>query len=410
MAMFGPKQFVPCLFVALGVGVLTQPVASREPAKAAPENPTQLINRTLVDAWKQNKATPPRKTTDAEFARKLYLDLTGRAPTAGQVTAFEKEKAADKRAKLVAQLLGEKDFANHLANLWTENLLPEKYNRGYRDEFRKWLAAKIAAGTPYDDIVKAMLTATGKTTDNGSVHFILANLGNPLPEDKRADAGQFDMAPVTAQTGRVFLGLGFQCLACHSHPFEASLRQRDFWGINAFFRQAERVGEPCDGVAVPLELKDNPKLNVEGIVRFKRRTGFMDATGMNLLKDRSPREDDRSRRAILAEFVVKHKNFAPVAVNRTWQSLLGRGLLENGTMEEMGDFNEPLYPELLAGLATAFRESGCDQKKLIAWICESDVYQLHTTPGEDDDRNFFRKQIVQAAAKLDPDNPCSLVR
>lgn len=410
MAMIGSHHLV--LLAALAAGLLAQPASSREPVKAAPqdESPTQLINRVLKDVWKENKLTPPRKTTDAEFAKKLYTDLTGKAPTAAQVAAFENDKAADKRAKLIEQLLSEKEFATHRAALLSNALLPEKYNRSYRDEFRKWLAGRIAGNISYADTVKDMLTAHGKTTENGAVHFILANVGTQFPEEKRADAGQFDMVPVTAATGQVFLGLGFQCLACHSHPFDASLRQRDFWGINSFFRQAERIGEPCDGAAVPLELKENAKLNADGVVRFKRRTGLMDATGMNFLNGKGPRNDDRSRRAVLAEYVTKHPNFAPVAVDRTWSTLLSRGLLENGTWHDVGDFNEPLYPELLNGLASAFQESGHDQKKLIAWICNSDVYQLHSTIVEEDDRFFFRKQKEQAVAEPDLDNPCCLSR
>jgi len=376
--------------------LMALPVPARDEARPAPANetPTQLINRVLANAWKDNKVTPPKRTTDAEFARKLYADLLGRAPTADEIAALEKEKADDKREKLISRLLGDKAWAEHWAAIGTTALLPSDYNPVYKTQFQKWLAGRFAAGTSYAEIVKAMVSATGKTTENGAVHFILANIGTAIPEDKRGDAGQFDMAPVTSQTGRVFLGQGFQCLACHAHPFTAELRQRDFWGVNAFFRQAERVGDPA--VANVLELKDNPKLNTDGIVRFNRRTGFMDATGLNFLNGRGPHgEDERPRRAMLADFIVRHKTFAPVAVNRTWTTLLGRGMLENAGMDELCDFNEPLYPELLTGLAIAFQEQGYDQKKLIGWICNSDVYQLNATTAVEDDKNFFQVKTPQ---------------
>ena len=387
------NRWVAGILAVVFAGPAAGQANAREPA-APDETPTQLINRVLAAAWKANNVTPPRRTTDAEFARKLYLDLLGRVPTADELAAFEKDPAANKRAKLIDRLLPDGDCAAHWAEMWTATLLPAEYNPLYRKQFHKWLTGRLAARATHDDIVKQLLTATGKNDENGAVHFVLANLGNPLPEEKWAESGQFDMVPVTSRTGRVFLGLGFQCLACHDHPFDASIRQRDFWGINAFFRQAERSGEPCasEGVAAPLGLSDNPKFNPDGVVRFKRRTGVVNATGLTFLKDRGPRGgDDRPRRAILADYIVKHTNFAPTAVNRVWTTLLGRGLLEQAGLDELGEHNEPLHPELLAGLAAAFKEGGYDQRKLIAWICASDVYQLHTPPGTGDDPYFFRR-------------------
>ena len=336
-----PGRLATCALAALFATLTTLPAPARDDDDD--ETPTQLVNRVLAAAWKENKVTPPRRTTDDEFARKLYPDLIGRAPTAKEIAALEADQAKDKRTKLIERLLSDNSWAERQAEVWTNALIPANYKAAYKTQFRKWLSGRLVAGTPYTDIVTAMLAATGKTSENGAVHFVLANLGTPLPAERRADDGQFEMIPVTGRTGRVFLGQGFQCLACHSHPFDADLRQRDFWGINAFFRQAERVVDPDD--ASVLELKDNHKLNAEGVVKFKRRTGYWDATGLNFLKGRSPKaEDERTRRVMLAEFVVKNKNFAPVAVNRTWLSLFGRGLLENGELDDLGDITETPGP------------------------------------------------------------------
>ncbi|MCE9567719.1 MAG: DUF1549 and DUF1553 domain-containing protein [Planctomycetes bacterium] len=393
-----PRRLATCALAALFATVTTLPAPARDD-EDGDEAPTQLINRVLAATWKKNNVTPPRRTTDPEFARKLYPDLIGRAPTAKEIAALEADKAADKREKLIDQLLSDNAWAEHQAKIWTNSLIPAGYKAASKAEFRKWLTGRLVAGTPYTDIVTSLLASNGKTSENGAVHFILANLGAPVPAEKRAEYGQFDMIPLTGRTGRVFLGQGFQCLACHNHPFEASLRQRDFWGVNAFFRQAERVVDPGD--ATVFELKDSPKLNPDGVVKFQRRTGFWDATGMNFTNGRGPRaEDFRSRRTILAEFVLKNKNFAPVAVNRTWTNLFGRGMLENGEFDDLGDYNEPLHPELLSGLASAFATNGYDQKKLVRWICNSDVYQLHATPTDDDDPNFFRIKKTQPLAAI----------
>jgi hypothetical protein len=131
----------------------------------------------------------------------------------------------------------------------------------------------------------------------------------------------------------------------------------------------------------------------------------MDATGMNLLNGKAPRGPaDRPRREILADYIVKNTHFAPVAVNRTWKSLFGRGLLENPNFDDFGEFNEPLHPELLSGLASAFQESKFDQKQLLSWICNSDVYQLHAEATDEDDPYFFRikKPLTEGAFERCP--------
>lgn len=384
-------RLAPVLLAALGAGTVALPAPARQPEPT--ETPTELINRTLAAEWKEKGVEVPRKTTDVEFAHKLYGDLLGRRPTADELAALAKEKPAGKRERLIEKLLATEAWAAGQAAAWTADLIPRGYNKAHTAQFRVWLTERLAAGASYSDIVSGVISASGKTDENGAVHFVLANRGESVPAERRTDDGRTDMVPVTVLTGHVFLGLGFQCLACHNHPLTAERVQRDFWGVNAFFRQAERVGEPGDGVAVPLELRDNTKLNPDGVVKFMRRTGFADATGLNLPNGRGPRAGDpRPRRAVLAEYVVRSKNFAPVAVNRTWAALFGRGLLENGSNADLYDGNEPLYPNMLDGLATAFRESGYDQKRLLAWLCNSDVYQLAAPVPRDgtDDPHFFR--------------------
>ena len=65
-----------------------------------------------------------------------------------------------------------------------------------------------------------------------------------MPSLKKS--GQFDMVPVTSRTIRLFLGYQIQCTQCHDHPFNAEWKQKNFWGVNAFFRQTERVGAPAN--------------------------------------------------------------------------------------------------------------------------------------------------------------------
>src|SRR5688572_17632352 len=51
---------------------------------------------------------------DAEFLRRIYLDLTGCVPSANQARAFLDDKDANKRQKLIEQLLASPEHARHL--------------------------------------------------------------------------------------------------------------------------------------------------------------------------------------------------------------------------------------------------------------------------------------------------------
>lgn len=65
---------------------------------------------------------------------------------------------------------------------------------------------------------------------------------------------------------------------------------------------------------------------------------------------------------------------ARVAVNRIWQNLFGLGIVK--TAEDFGNQGEmPSHPELLDWLATDFKETGWDVKKLIKLMVMSKVYQ-----------------------------------
>src|SRR5262249_43557473 len=184
-----------------------------------------------------------------------------------------------------------------------------------------WLEDKFAAkDCRYDKLVTELLTATGKTNDNQAVNFILAHLGEPIRNNPR-NYGKFEMVPVTSRATRLFLGVRTQCTQCHDHPFNDDVKQKQFWGINAFFRQVDAPrGRPMrnrQGTGPVLELVDNPDLNEVGRVSYERRNGlvlltkpvFLDGSEMPELAKGS------TRRKELAKLMVKSPYFAKAYVN-----------------------------------------------------------------------------------------------
>jgi mono/diheme cytochrome c family protein len=104
------------------------------------------------------------------------------------------------------------------------------------------------------------------------------------------------------------------------------------------------------------------------------------------------REDQPVNRLGLARWLVDEKNplVARVAVNRLWQQVFGRGLVE--TSEDFGtQGTPPSHPELLDWLATEFIQKGWSQKALLRLIVTSSTYRQSSV-------------VTPALADRDPDN------
>jgi hypothetical protein len=380
---------------------------------------TAFINRYLADQWKAEKITPAPRCTDEEFIRRISLDIIGRIATPDEVQAFTKDDAADKRAKLIDRLLASEGYASHWAGVWLNWLLPRTVttlarvrmgpinNHGemaevpgvapfpalYRNQLRLWLEERFADNISYQDLVIQLLTATGKCNDNGATNFILGNLGTPLPPAKQAQDGAFDMVPLTSRSMRVFLGYRFQRAQFEDDPNRPDCKQSHFWGINAFFRQVERVGVPSNTAQTViqnavLELKDNPAFNVKGIVSYERPAAGLVISEAQFLPDkknpgaRLAVNGKQTRREQFARFMTNHANFAPATVSRLWGQFFGCGFHASLTVDDFGSHNKLVHPELLDRLAKDFADGGYDPKKLIRWICTSDAYQLQSVSND----------------------------
>jgi hypothetical protein len=393
---------------------------------------TDAINKHIKDGWeKAGVKKPAEKATDLEFMRRAFIDLIGRIPTTEEALDFDADKSAGRRAKLIHRLLyakeykpkvngmtvkldGKKElsfsytdeFAEHWSNIWTVWLLTRTGHPLYRQQMGVWLETELganleAAVTPYDELVTKLLTAKGKSNENGAVNFIIHHLGEPTPNEKQAEMGKFDAVPITSRVTRLFLGIQTNCTQCHDHPFNKEWVQGDFWGVNAFFRQTVRDKTPTSDQdrrmmanPVQVELTDETKYNAQSIIFYERRDGKLMATKPNFLKDLAKAESgetdvkligkaEKSRRDALAEFVLKHDNFSKAYVNRVWGHLFGRGLNKEASIDDFGSHNEVVHPELLAELGKEFANYKYDMKKLLYWICCSDAYSLSHVANKD---------------------------
>jgi hypothetical protein len=377
----------------------TEPSKTDEPKKNPPTHApaagpgaseqVRYINELIDAQWKENKIIPSTRANDYEFIRRVSLDIIGRIAKPQEIDQFFRDPAQTRRALLIERLLASEEYPKNWANIWTVWLMSRggalERGRGvYHEQMHLWLEEQFVRNRSYKEMVTDLLTATGKTNENGAVNYVLTWLGEPIPNNNRTKEGQFEMTPITARTTRLFLGMQVQCVQCHNHPSGPGI-QKDFWGINAFFRQVERDGMPMMGRDAVLTLKDNLAWNTEGLVYFEKRDGLLLSTRPSFFLERR-KEDDKPikiilspttpRRVELAKLITNNEYFAKAFVNRMWAHFMGRGI-----QMPVDDFgipdNPPSNPELLDRLAKDFAGTGhYDPKEVIRWICNSTPYNL----------------------------------
>jgi hypothetical protein len=366
-----------------------------------------LINERLAAKWKENKITPSPRATDFEFIRRASLDIIGRVAKPQEIEKFLKDPENTRRFQLIERLLKSDEYPKNQANLWTVWLMTraganETGGSVYHEQMRKWLEDQFKKeGLSFKEMVRELITANGKTNENGAVNYVLAHLGETVPNDKQRGEdgeGKFTMVPVTSRTTKLFLGVQIQCTQCHKHPFNEEWNQDHFWGVNTFFRQVDRKGNPMPNREVVLELTDNASFNPSGAVYYEQRNGVLKQARAVFLDGSRPESPGSNRRIELAKFVTGSKSFPKAYVNRMWAHFFGRGF--TNPIDDFGPQNEPSHPELLDELSTAFDSYGTDPRRLIRWICNSDAYGLTSVSNKSNEKSdaepFFARMLLKA--------------
>ncbi|MBX6311917.1 MAG: DUF1549 domain-containing protein, partial [Isosphaeraceae bacterium] len=369
---------------------ITIPLPGSVPADLYDRLPRRNFIDGLVWAKLQKLGiTPSEPAGDATFQRRAYLDVIGRLPTPAETRAFLADPDPEKRARLVARLLERPEYADHWANKWLDLLRPNPYRVGIKAVLNLdgWVRDAFRRNLPYDQFVRAIVTAKGSTFRDGAAVVF---------RDRR------EPEEVATMISQLFLGIRLECAKCHHHPFE-SWSQDDFYGFAAYFA---RIGRKGTGLSPPISGSE------EMVFTAKAGTVKHPLTGQVVppkpLFGSAPAADDPDTdpRAVLADWMTTPENpyFARVIVNRVWADLMGRGIVD--PVDDLRATNPPSNGPLLDALADDFRRSGFDLKHLIRTILNSHVYGLSSEPSERniaDTRNFSRhyRQRLRAEVLLD---------
>jgi len=354
-----------------------------------PEAWDAVPTRNFIDelAWKKLRdvnVLPSVAADDATFLRRASLDAIGRLPSAEEARRFLADTRADKRDRLVDELLARLEYADRWANLWADLLRPNPYRVGIKPTLAldTFLRDAFAANMPYDRFAAEFLTATGSVWRNGAA---------VIYRDRRSPDEIVTMA------SQLFMGVRLECAKCHQHPFEV-YGQADFYGLAAYFA---RVGYQGTGLSPPISGSDESVVvNATGEVRHPLTNAVLAPKPLGGPPVTVGEGDPRER---LVEWLRSsdHPTFAAAAVNRIWAEFFGMGLVD--PVDDLRATNPPSNPELLAVLATEFRSNGFDQKRLIATIMKSHLYGLSSLPNETnagDLRNFSRHYRRRLRAEM----------
>lgn len=352
--------------------------------------PRNFIDEHILTKLRRFHIVPSRESDDAEFLRRICLDLTGTLPPPVRVREFLASENPDKREELIETLLASPEYVDfwtyrfsELFRVYSMATLNAEHARLHEE----WVRKNFQTNRPYDEVARERIAAQGY--DSPAWHYWTFRELTPAPE-------------VATEQIRVFLGRRFGCAQCHDHPFE-KWSQDQYWGIAAFFGNITRLFR-VPGMRGPYFVFDDPaghgfrKVN-KGKLKHPR-TGeeaqptFLDGTVL-------PPEERRDLRLRFAEWVTSPDNpyFAEAIVNRIWSYFLKRGIVD--PVDDFRTDQPPSHPELLAALSADFVEHGYDLKHLMRRIVRSWTYQLsgEPTPSNQNDTINYSRALPQL---LDP--------
>ncbi|MBM3800849.1 MAG: DUF1553 domain-containing protein [Acidimicrobiia bacterium] len=365
--------------ISTGFGVIEKPVSNYPVWRAR-----NFIDEQVFAKLKKFNIIPSEDSGDAEFLRRVCLDLAGTLPPPKRAKEFIDSRDPQKRDKLIEALLGSPEFID----FWTfrfADLFRVSFEQGspaFTKMYWEWMRNNIASNKPYDQVARERVGGQGY---NGPTRHWYGGSDLRRPQD------------MMAEEVRVFLGRRLDCAQCHNHPYE-TWSQNQFWGLTAFFGRLTHIGDL--GGAGPAVIFDDPAGHGEnggGAKVLHPRTkqevppSFLDG---KVLAE-TARVDLRQR---LAEWMTSPQNpyFAQAAVNRIWGYFFGRGIVN--PVDDFRLTNPPTHPQLLHLLAKDFREHGHDLRRLMRLIVQSKTYQLSGVPNESnrDDRINYSHALPRA--------------
>lgn len=373
---------------------------------AAPDSSAaaQQIDRLVAQKLEQQKIQPNERTTDDVFLRRVYLDAVGRIPTLKETQTFLADAAPDKREKLIDTLIASEGYVQHQFNFWADVLRMKSTAVGGGQSlpaglaYADWMKKSLADNKPYDQLVRELITAEGKTFENGAVGFYIRDYNM-----------QLDNMAVTTQ---VFLGTQMVCAQCHDHPFD-KWSMMDYYqmaahtygitGTNAlpgrsltasYGKKGKKGGKAVNkGDAREISramteilrpLRYNNVVHNDRALRLPQDYEYSDAKPRDIVapaipvsfsKDAAATVEGESPVTNYAAWMTSPENprFTLVIANRLWKKVMGQGVIE--PVDELTDSSVPTNPALMSYLENLMKELNYDMKAYLSVLMKTETYQ-----------------------------------
>lgn len=351
-----PVRFALVAFLLCALVLFVQ--ADPSPPAADAKSAADIIDKFLTARQTDANVKAVGRSSDAEFLRRVYLDLAGKIPSVQECHEFLDDQRPNKRELLIDDLLKRPSYVSHFTNVWRAWWLPSMNtdfeNPALRQSFEAWLRARLSENATYDQMVREIVTLRAPG-NRGIRELGVSGRGQAMNtgvsptafyqvlENKAENLG--------SATSRLFLGTKLECAQCHNHPF-ATWSREQFWQYAAFFTGLEN-NRPKREITIP---------STKQVVQAR----YLDDTVPEFKQGVNPR-------VTLADWMTAKDNkfFARAAVNRLWAHFMGTGL-----NEPVDDLREGADgKELLDELAHQFAANNYDLKFLIRSLVLSDAYQ-----------------------------------
>lgn len=304
---------------------------SKQAVRKSVSNPTKL------DSFFNNTTS---LINDQHFARRVYLDLTGRLPTVDQLLNFFEDKNPKKRLKLIDNLLASEEFATYQTLRWGDALrikseFPINLWPNAAAVYSRWIKNSILQNVRYNHFVYQLITASGSNFRNPPSNFLRATQAN--------DPYSLAEAVTISFMGDELMHFPQKIQDDFKVVFESvSFKPTSEWKEQIVYWNRK---EPS-----------------------KSKLEMPDGTTITINSQKDPRR-------AFAEWLTAKENpyLAKAYVNRIWYWVFGKPII--GTPDKFSNTKEFNKSLLLNYLAKEFVKSGYNIKGFYRMIMSSRVYQ-----------------------------------
>ena len=368
--------------------------------------------------------------SDAEFLRRVTLDLTGRIPSGSEVDAFVNDSNPSKRDIKVDSLIGSPEFIDKwtmfFGDLFRVNAQSQSINRAIpgRDAFYLYIKDAITRNKPYDQMAREMIGASGDSFAQGETNWSLGNTVAMGPAQDTYDGHAVNL-------GSMFLGIQVvDCLLCHDgarhldtvNLWGSKQLRQNMWGLSAYFARVRRTAQTVttapqltkfivsEAAAGEYSLNTttgnrSARQPINGVVNVAPKNPFGSATGTGI-------NTGENRRQAIARQITGDIQFSRAIVNYVWEKFMVEAFVSPSNAFDLARLDpnnpppdpwtlQPTNPQLLQQMAQWFQQNRFDLRALMSMIAKSNAYQLSASYSDKWDVSYVPYYARRYVRRLD---------